>query len=159
MPATPPPTSGPTASVELIIVIDASVAAKWFLPEPLSDVAAEILASDHALLAPDLIRLEVASALLKAVRRGVLAAGDADAALARLTPPALRLEPAADYAEEALRLAGRHGGTVYDGVYIALSLALDAVVATNDVALARTARAAGATAWHLSEPPPHGLRD
>ena len=140
-----------------MIVVDASVAAMWFLPEPMSDAAARLLDADHELAAPDLLRLEVASALLKAVRRGAVAPADAAEALARLSVSPLRFEPAGIYAEPAFSLAQRHGGSVYDGTYIALAQALGAVVATNDAELARTARAAGVTVWHLSERPPDGL--
>ena len=50
-------------------VVDASVAVKWFLPEPYQDKAKKLLRDfvnqDVQLLAPDLIVLEVGSALWK----------------------------------------------------------------------------------------------
>ena len=45
------------------IVIDASVAVKWFLPEQDSDAARAILHFGHDLLAPDLLYAEVGSVL------------------------------------------------------------------------------------------------
>ncbi|MGC4031653.1 MAG: type II toxin-antitoxin system VapC family toxin [Tepidisphaeraceae bacterium] len=49
-------------------VVDASVAAKWFLPEPGSDAALKLLSAPDRLLAPELIRLEVVAAIVRAFR-------------------------------------------------------------------------------------------
>lgn len=141
----------------MIVVVDASVAAMWFLPEPASAPAARLLESTCALAAPELMRLEVGSALLKAVRRGTIGAVTAAEALARLVSPPLRFEPIEPLAEPAFELAEAHGGSIYDGAYIVLARALGAAVATNDAGLARTARAVGVEAWHLAEPAPAWL--
>jgi predicted nucleic acid-binding protein len=141
----------------VIVVVDASVAAMWFLPEPESGSAARLLAATCALVAPDLMRLEVAGVFLKAVRRGMLDPKAGGEALARLAAPSIRFEPVGAYAELAFDVAGAHGGSVYDGAYVALAGALGAVVATNDREMARTARRAGLEAWHLSEPAPAWL--
>ena len=138
----------------MIVVVDASVAAMWFLPEPDSESAALLLDAKCELIAPDLMRLEVANALLKATRRGAIDSMDAAAALARLSAPSVRFERAGPYAEPAFEVAERHGGSVYDATYVALAKAFGAVVATNDMELAKTARSAEVQAWHLSEPPP-----
>ena len=142
----------------MIVVVDASVAAMWFLPEPHSESAALLLDAKCELIAPDLMRLEVANALLKAARRGVIDFADAVAALTRLSAPSVRFERAGPYVEPAFEVAERHGGSVYDGTYIALAKAFSAVVATNDMDLAKTARSAEVRVWHLSEPPPPELR-
>jgi predicted nucleic acid-binding protein len=124
----------------VILVLDASVAAKWFLPEPLSEEAAHLLEPRYDLVAPDLIRLEVASVLLKALRRGEVGLPEADEALGSLLPAAVRMFPAAERSREALEIARRHGGTVYDAAYIALALAFDAPLITNDAKLAAAAK-------------------
>ncbi|OHC81211.1 MAG: hypothetical protein A3G73_01560 [Rhodospirillales bacterium RIFCSPLOWO2_12_FULL_67_15] len=54
----------------MIVVVDASVAAMWFLPEPHSESAALLLDAKCELIAPDLMRLEVANALAQAARAG-----------------------------------------------------------------------------------------
>jgi predicted nucleic acid-binding protein len=56
-----------------LIVVDASVAAKWFLPEADSEAAGRLLTGRRKLLAPDLIRIEVAAAeaLLERTERPV----------------------------------------------------------------------------------------
>ncbi len=51
-----------------MIVVDANVAAKWFLPEAGSQAALALHEGPDQLLAPDLIRLEVAAAITKRVR-------------------------------------------------------------------------------------------
>jgi predicted nucleic acid-binding protein len=47
----------------MILVIDASVALKWFVDEPRRDQTRDVLGSDFDLVAPDLILVEVANAL------------------------------------------------------------------------------------------------
>ena len=85
----------------MIVVVDASVAVKWFLPEPFSEAAARLLDASCELVAPDLMRLEVGSAFLKALRRGVIGSSDAAGALMRLSDPLVRFEPTAPYVEDA----------------------------------------------------------
>lgn len=50
------------------VVIDSSVAAKWFLPEPDSDRARALLRGEAQLAAPALVRIEVASSIVRAFR-------------------------------------------------------------------------------------------
>ena len=58
-------------------VIDASVAAKWFFDEPLSDEADSLLDSPHALHVPDFFLLEIDNVLCKKMRRGEISEGEA----------------------------------------------------------------------------------
>jgi hypothetical protein len=53
-----------------MIVVDASVAVKWFVPEHGSGEAERLLTGSEKLFAPDLIRLEVAAGLTRKVRQG-----------------------------------------------------------------------------------------
>lgn len=55
-----------------MIVLDASVAVKWYVPEQHSDEADALLESPDQLLAPELIRIEVTSALVRKARVGHL---------------------------------------------------------------------------------------
>ena len=52
------------------LVVDASVAVKWFLPEAQSDAARALLGSGHDLIAPELVYAELGIALVKRVRKG-----------------------------------------------------------------------------------------
>ena len=54
------------------LVIDASVAVKWFAPEVLSSEAESLLDGDDALFAPDLLLVECGNIIWKKVRLGEL---------------------------------------------------------------------------------------
>jgi len=53
-----------------LIVVDASVAVKWLLPEAGADAAQQLLDSEDRLLGPALIRVEVAAAIARKSRFG-----------------------------------------------------------------------------------------
>lgn len=55
-----------------MIVVDASVATKWIMDEPSSAAALELLESGVPLFAPNLARLEVSNAILRAFRTSAL---------------------------------------------------------------------------------------
>jgi predicted nucleic acid-binding protein len=106
-------------------VLDSSVAIKWVLPEPGSPQAVrlrnEFRRGLHDLLAPDIFAVEVAHALTRAERRGVL---QPPLSIRRLSavlrfPPRLHqylpLLPRAT----AISSTTRHG--VYDCLYVALA--------------------------------------
>ena len=101
------------------LVVDASVAVKWFVAEDLSDAAERILGRGDALSAPDLILVEVANALWKKARLGEIDRADADEALAALAADAIELQPTAPLVRRAHVLAGEIGHPVYDCIYLA----------------------------------------
>ncbi len=51
-----------------MMVVDANVAAKWYLPEQDSAKALALLGTPHQLVAPSLIKLEVCAAITRRVR-------------------------------------------------------------------------------------------
>ncbi len=53
-----------------VLVVDASVAAKWFFEEQYADAAQEILDVNYQLHVPDFFRLEMDSIIAKRLRRG-----------------------------------------------------------------------------------------
>jgi predicted nucleic acid-binding protein len=53
-------------------VVDASVAAKWFVAEPDSEKALALLDQGERFLAPSIIRVEVAGAISRRFREGRL---------------------------------------------------------------------------------------
>lgn len=61
------------------LVVDASVIAKWVLPEPMSAEARALL--DHELLVPDLAFAEIANLLTMRVIRAEMTAAEASRAL------------------------------------------------------------------------------
>ena len=109
------------------VVVDASVAAKWLVREPLSDEALELRGSEHVLYCPDLLFLEVGNVLWKKVRAGEIEERDGRELVSILQDAPLRVEPAVDLLPVAWEIA-----VVYDGVYLALAVALDASLVTAD---------------------------
>ena len=70
-----------TPAVVHRVVVDASVAIKWFVPEIHAQAARRLLREGVALLAPDLIWAEVANALWRQWRNKELAAEDVEGIL------------------------------------------------------------------------------
>lgn len=122
-----------------ILVIDSSVAVKWFLPqgEAHGDSAWALLESHLAdrvrLAGPDCMRIEVLNALR---HRGFNAAKVRRAAIALdgfgLTWHAV----SASLTVAAVDIAARHGLTLYDATFVALAVQLDAELVTADRRLA-----------------------
>jgi predicted nucleic acid-binding protein len=74
------------------------------VPEPLYLEARSLLDSDHELLAPDILRVEAANALLKKVRQRELTAEDAREVIEAL-PRYLRLSSVWDVFEQGVEVA------------------------------------------------------
>jgi predicted nucleic acid-binding protein len=108
------------------VVVASSVAIKWFVVEPHSVEAHYILEEYQAgtltLLAPDLLYAEVGNIVWKTHRFQNLAAEDAEEVLAVFRLVTFQVTSCAALLEEAYRLAVTHQRTVYDAMYLALSL-------------------------------------
>ncbi len=107
------------------LILDASIAVKWFLPEPDSPKAL-VLRNDfqmqiHALLSPDIFPVEVAHALTKAERRGILPQGDALSRTADILAAGPELCPYLPLLPRAVELACHARIGVYDCIYVALA--------------------------------------
>jgi predicted nucleic acid-binding protein len=126
-------------------VLDSNVAVKWVLPEPETPKAVRLLnefrAGLHELLAPDIFGVEVAHALAKAERRGIIRppiGAKRLLAVMRNRPdlrPYLPLLPRA----YAIASAARHG--VYDCLYVALAEREGCELVTADRKLTSNLRA------------------
>lgn len=114
------------------VVVDASVAIKWFVPEPLSDEAERLLDGGDVLFAPDFLLIEFGNIMWKKVRLGELARPDGDAALAALRAGPVDLFDTAPLVEWALHLAREIDHPLYDCLYLATAEAIAATVATAD---------------------------
>ena len=111
----------------MICVVDASVALKWFLREPDSAAADSLLEKflndEVRLLAPDLILIEMASALWKRVMiRKELSADEAMLIHRDFLTLPLSLIASGTVAEAALQIALEHNHSVYDALYCALAI-------------------------------------
>jgi predicted nucleic acid-binding protein len=118
-----------------VVVIDASVAVKWFVAEP-DSAAARRIAVGEDLAAPEWLKLEVAHALDRRRRAGTVTMAECRGAVRQLKE-VVRLFPAPPLVEPGQELAAMYDLTVYDAVYLALGLQMDAPVLTADRALAR----------------------
>jgi predicted nucleic acid-binding protein len=108
-------------------VVDASVVIDLIAPDVAADSAARALfgrwaGTDTELLAPGLLWLETANALLTGIRRGRWSGADADGAAALLQRlPVRRVDADAD-SSRAFELARRYDNwPVYDMLYVALA--------------------------------------
>lgn len=124
------------------MIIDASVAVKWFVPEDDSDRALD-LAARHTLRAPPLLMTEVGNAIWKKLRRGELIEKlEAFARHADLAQVVDIVEGRTrELAVRALELAVLLDHAVYDCVYLALAEADDDVVITADATFRRKVEA------------------
>ncbi|RJQ46633.1 MAG: PIN domain-containing protein [Gaiellales bacterium] len=118
------------------VVVDTSVAAKWFFPEPDSSgadaVLEELSSGKSSLAAPDLIVYEFANLLWKRVGRGEISADQAGSVMDDFMRLPISLAPADILAESALGIALQTGCTAYDATFIALAEYLDTYVFTAD---------------------------
>lgn len=125
-----------------MIVVDASVAMKWFLPEPESDFAELILTGSEARTAPEHILVEVGEALLRAWRRGDIALDHAREAMSAL-PTYVQLTPTHLIAARALDIAVEASCSNYGALYVAASERLGAALVTADLRLYERLQAIG----------------
>jgi len=114
------------------LVIDASVAVKWFVSEEGSDKADEVSASDYTLLAPRLIVIEVANALARKAIQKLITPLEA-AEYVRTLPQFLAgLLDVEDLIEPALENACSHRHPIYDFVYLEAARRRDTRMLTAD---------------------------
>lgn len=104
------------------MIIDASVALRWFLNEPgVSDAAAAFSQSAVAPSAPDLVLVEIGNGLWSATRRQRLDETTAHSLLA--SAPALfgELRPSETLMARAFEMARTLDHPVYDCMYLAMA--------------------------------------
>ena len=135
-------------------VIDASVAAKWFLPpsgEPLAAEAMRLLGgySDgrFQFAVPDLFWAECGNILWKAVRRGRWPQSAAEKAIVALKNRNFPTTSSHDLLEEAFSIAATFNRTVYDSLYVALAVRSKADLVTADERLANALAARLPVKW------------
>jgi predicted nucleic acid-binding protein len=128
-------------------VIDANVALKWYVPETDSDVASAILLEPDVLVAPQIIKFEVLSVLVRFARSGRLEHHAAEQScnrwLAHLEERGVMLFDEDDLLESAISLGLKLKHHLFDCFYLALAKKLDAPLITFDEELAKKAKQAG----------------
>ena len=121
------------------LVVDASVAVKWTFPEflePLAGQADSLLRQyfhgQIRLVVPDLFWSEIPNFLWKSVRQQKMPAMRAEEALNTMLSRSFPTVPSRDVLSEALSIAVQFNRTAYDGIYVALAVALQTQLITAD---------------------------
>lgn len=137
-----------------LIVLDVSVAVKWFLPEAHETLTIEAKAllnsygnSDVEFIVPDLFWVEFAGVLWKAIRRGHYPKASAEAALLSLTQFDFPTFPSLNLLDRAFQIANGFNRTVYDSLYVALAVQTKAQLITADERLANSFAAHFPVKW------------
>lgn len=108
-----------------MIVVDASVAVKWFFPEPGREMARTLLEGGARLFAPTLIVSEVAGALVKRARLGGASREEVLAHLAdwlaAISAGAIVVSPVEQDLPRAAQIALDLSHPLFDCVYLALA--------------------------------------
>ena len=136
---------------EEVLILDASVAIKWFTHEPLREKAL-VIRDKHArgeasLEAPSLLYYEVANALRYNPRFGIKEVASAVRALENLA--IVIHEFKGEVASRAVEIAYTYGITVYDAAYVALAMMRDATLYTANKEV--VAKVSAENVKHLSE--------
>lgn len=132
------------------LVVDASVAVKWFFPEPHAQAARRALSDRRTLLAPDLIWAEVGNVLWKRAQRAEISPEVARDMLRQFKRFPLRTFTAKTLLEPAWSLAAHYRISVYDGLYLALAVSRHGKLVTADRPFHDTVKAgplASAVVW------------
>jgi predicted nucleic acid-binding protein len=114
------------------LVVDASVAIKWFLPEIHSVAAARLLDPEFSVAAPDLILPELGNTIWKKVRREEITSREAVGILAAFGSMGVEIYPSNLLLASAFELAVALDRSVYDSLYLALAVAQDGALVTAD---------------------------
>ena len=135
-------------------VLDASVAAKWYLPprgETLVEESLHLLdkftAGRAHLSVPDLFWPEMGNILWKAVRKERISRQSADEALQSMSELHIPTSPSHPLLRDAFTIATRFQCTVYDCTYVALAVASGRLLVTADERLANALAAHFPVRW------------
>ena len=119
------------------LVIDASVALRWFINAPGSEAAIALLDGDEPLIAPDLVVAELVNATWKLVRSGEISDEHGRRIVAAAAPSFTTLVDAPTLANRAYSMAIALEHPVYDCLYVALAELQKTRVITADKKLRR----------------------
>ncbi|TVQ33126.1 MAG: PIN domain-containing protein [Phycisphaeraceae bacterium] len=121
------------------LVVDASVVAKLYFPETLSDRAESVLLARTrgrvrrpTLLAPDLLYAELANVVWKRRRRGDIDMEEARSVIDEALALPIVAFPSVELSARALELAMETDRSVYDCLYLAVAIAERATLVTAD---------------------------
>jgi predicted nucleic acid-binding protein len=127
----------------MTMVVDASVALKWFVAEEQSDAAYRLLQSGERLIAPELIVAEVTNAAWRKLIRSEISHGQAATIASGIRYSDVEMMPSAAFNERALEIAAELNHPVYDSLYLACAEDMDVTVITADRRFYRAAADGG----------------
>jgi predicted nucleic acid-binding protein len=126
-----------------VLIIDASVAAQWFIVETDRRYAAAVLdeVERRGAIVPALFLWEMQSVLLKAERRNVVTPNEVDEALDLLRRLPILIESVQSSLGRSneVVLSRHYGLAPYDAAYLALALRRRGMLATDDTKLTAAA--------------------
>lgn len=135
-------------------VLDASVAAKWFLPsssEPFIDEALAVLddyATGHTrLLVPDLFWADLGNILWKATRQKRISPDTAEEILLVIATHGFPTTPCRDLLKDAVPIARAFDRPLYDSLYLALAVSAGCPMLTADEKLVNAVRSQLPVRW------------
>jgi predicted nucleic acid-binding protein len=126
------------------MIIDASVALRWFLNEPGAADAAAMFSQGPAPIAPDLVLVEIGNGLWAATRRRRIDEAAASSLLAAAARLYGELRPAETLVNRAIEIAYAINHPIYDCLYLALAESERTPLITAD---ARLQAALKGTPW------------
>lgn len=136
-------------------VFDASVIGKWMLPAEREELhlEAQVWAERYergelSIIVPDLLWIEVASLLWKAVRNSRITKDEATMAIVELRERELTtVESTPGLLDAALDIALSYNTSVYDSIYVALAKKTNTLLITADRKLANTLAGSYPVRW------------
>lgn len=132
-----------------VVVVDASVVIKWFVPENGTEAALRLLQSGHQFVAPDLLFAEVANTVWKKTLRGEVTTTHSHRLTADLEHIAVETIQCRELATDAHALALITSRSVYDSMYVALAIRLQTRLITADERLVNALAAFPKVAHHV----------
>ncbi len=119
-----------------MIVVDANVLIKAYVPEVLSEKAGDLLRKlerkSPLFVVPDLIFPEIGSILWKKNRLNELTGEESKEILNEIITLPLKVEPSKSIARLAIEIALIYGITMYDAIYFSLAATYDTKLLTAD---------------------------
>ena len=125
------------------MIVDASVALKWFLDEPMQAEARMLIARED-LSAPDIVVAEVLNGLRKAIRDLRISLPLAREAIAKVELAIPNIIPSMFVAERALEMSIALNHHINDCIYLGLAVVMDSQMVTADAVFSK---AAARTKW------------
>jgi predicted nucleic acid-binding protein len=115
-----------------VIIVDANVAIKWTINQPLRAQARALLSASQTLVAPAMFVAEITTAIWQYVRAGQIGTEQADQGLLLILDQVSLLEEDTELAADALNIGLELGHAPYDCFYLVSAMRRNAPLVTVD---------------------------